>query len=356
MPGMAVFRADASARMGTGHVMRCLAIAQAWQDAGGCAAFISHALMPPVEARLRSEKAEVFPLACQPGSGDDALETRRIASSLSAAWLFVDGYHFGPHYLKQLPSAVIPLALVDDFGDRGQCDAELVVNPNIFAQSGMYREHFAAEKLLTGLKYALVRREFRAQRPHEIIPPDVAHKVLITLGGSDPDNVTLHLLNCMKLVDVADLEITVVSGAASPHHEALRAELQSFPRHARLLIDVHDMPGALRSADVVISAAGSSCAEAAVLGVPMMLVTIAENHASNAEAYASQQLALSLGWCARDGEAAIASKIQSFIRDPELRRKLAQNAYDRIDGKGAARIADAMKRHTLTAPTKLGVL
>ena len=341
---MVLFRADASVQLGIGHVMRCLAIAQAWQDSGGQAAFVCHGHMPALRARLHSEGMEVFQLVSEPGSVDDAIETAKIASSTNAEWLCVDGYHFGSRYLQQLRSPDTWLALIDDYGERERYGMELVVNPNIFGQREMYQGRLVSGELLTGLDYALLRREFRSRRAREVVAPALATKLLITVGGSDPNNLTLQLLSCINDVDIDDLEVTIVSGGASPHHEALRAAAQDARHRVRLLVDVRDMPGILSGAEAVISAAGGTCAELALLGIPMMLVTIAENHARNAEEYAAHDLAVSLGWCAKLDPGAVSASIESFLRDPALRRRIAQNALTRIDGTGAVRVAQAMKR------------
>src|SRR6266545_2605823 len=95
-----VLRADAGTQMGTGHVMRCLALAQAWQDNGGNAIVIVATQASALEERLTAEGVKVIRLPTQPGSGDDADQTVALARNASASWVVVDGYHFGADYQR----------------------------------------------------------------------------------------------------------------------------------------------------------------------------------------------------------------------------------------------------------------
>jgi UDP-2,4-diacetamido-2,4,6-trideoxy-beta-L-altropyranose hydrolase len=346
---MVLFRADASAQSGIGHVMRCLAVAQAWQDGGGTAGFITHGLVPALHERIRSEGFEVFAIHSQPGSTEDAAETGRILSMAGARWVFVDGYYFDSAYLASLRPLVPFVALVDDYGDRESYPVDVVVNPNVFGSKDLYSNTFSNGNLLAGLDYALVRREFRGKKPSAVVAPDLATEVLITMGGSDPDNVTLHLLHSLEKVNVTGLHATVVSGPASPHHDSLGSAVKTSRHSARLLVDPPDMPGTLMSSHVMISAAGGACAEGAVMGVPMLLTTIAENHARNAEEYAARQLAVSLGWARQLGEGEISAAIERFLLDCELRRRIAVNAQQQVDGNGALRVAAAMRKQDAAA-------
>ena len=95
MSGTLVIRADASREIGTGHVMRCLALAQAWQDGGGKATFIMAMESPAIEARLNCERIEVVNIKQTPGSAEDAVQTEGVANRHNAQWIVVDGYQFG---------------------------------------------------------------------------------------------------------------------------------------------------------------------------------------------------------------------------------------------------------------------
>src|SRR5262245_47860447 len=102
MKSLLLLRADAGCRMGTGHVMRCLALAQAWQDAGGRAVFALAGESLPLENRLESEGCPVERLTAEAGSESDARQTTSIARRLGAEWVVVDGYQFGSTFQRVL--------------------------------------------------------------------------------------------------------------------------------------------------------------------------------------------------------------------------------------------------------------
>ena len=99
-----IIRADASSAIGHGHVMRCLALAQAWQDRGGRCVFVTSQPVPAIEARLTSEGFAVLKLEATPGSREDASQVADSAAQNDACWAVIDGYHFGLEYQQILKS------------------------------------------------------------------------------------------------------------------------------------------------------------------------------------------------------------------------------------------------------------
>ncbi len=340
--GTLLVRADASVQMGTGHVMRCLALAQAWQDAGGEVVFVCD-VDAATERRLGAERISVRRVSAAAGSIRDASETSAIAAELNAEWLLLDGYHFGEEFLRRLQLALTPILLIDDHGSRDGYGAEMILNPNVFASADAYRGRFDGE-ILAGPEFALLRREFGMRR-QEKPAPLLAKNLVVTMGGSDPDNVTLRVLQALDRVRADGLQITVIGGGASPHVSSWKRAVETSPHWMRIQVDVQDMAAALGGADAVISAPGGTCAELAVLGVPMLLVTIADNHVRTAEEYATQGLAAAMGWHHQFDVEALALRIEQFMDDFEGRSRTALAASRRIDGRGAERVVAAMVKH-----------
>ena len=109
-----VIRADADARIGFGHVMRCLALAQFWRDEYGAVIFVCQSLAQPLAKRLRDEKITVLPTRAPIGSTADAAELRAIAIDSAAAAVVLDGYEFGSGFQKQLRGGNYTTVIVDD--------------------------------------------------------------------------------------------------------------------------------------------------------------------------------------------------------------------------------------------------
>ena len=168
-----VVRADATVVMGTGHVMRCLALAQAWQDAGGSCVFAMAEPTPAVEERVAAEGIQVVRFRKTiPGSSQDAAQLVELARAQGAAWLVVDGYHFDAEYQRRLKDTELKLLWVDDNGESAHYYADLVLNQNAHARDGLYVHREPYTRLLLGPRYALLRREFARWRDwkREIAP------------------------------------------------------------------------------------------------------------------------------------------------------------------------------------------
>ena len=129
--GELCLRADARPETGVGHLMRCLALAQAWQDRGGNAVFVTASETPALLARLDREGCEVHRLQAAPASTADAAETVAVAAQRAAAWIVADGYAFSPDYLQSLRRENGQLLVIDDLAAQDLTAAQLIVNPNL---------------------------------------------------------------------------------------------------------------------------------------------------------------------------------------------------------------------------------
>src|ERR1700680_624425 len=136
-PGTLILRSDASTAMGTGHIMRCFALAQAWQDAGGRPVFAIAESTPAIREGLVGDKMEVAPLVSA-GGEDDAQKVAELALRHAAECVVVDGYQFGADYQRQLKAAGLKLLFVDDNGHTGHYSADLVLNQNAHANASFY--------------------------------------------------------------------------------------------------------------------------------------------------------------------------------------------------------------------------
>jgi UDP-2,4-diacetamido-2,4,6-trideoxy-beta-L-altropyranose hydrolase len=346
-------RADAGPTMGVGHLMRCLALAQAWQDRGGAVIFVTATRKPALLSRVIREGFAVHELKALPGTDADACETLAVAAKAAAGragavWLVVDGYQFPTDYFRALKAGDIGLLAVDDLATIDLHAADLVLNQNMHATAGMYAGRAASGHLLLGSSFALLRREFRLARksaPGAMAGPprdgDV-RDVVITLGGGDQANVTGGVLKILAGFRDRRLRLTIIVGPANPHLVALRdsaAQLQ--PAHdVTLLADPPDLPALLTSADVAISAAGSSCWELACLGVPMLLIVTADNQRPSAAALAADDVAIVLGWHAGLLATDLLPPLRTLLMDREARRRLSRTASQLIDGRGAGRVAE----------------
>lgn len=339
-----LIRVDASTEIGTGHVMRCLALAQAWQDTQGQAIFVMANPIPALEERIKSEGMEVIFLTAEPGSLADAHETTALAHQFPVNWVVVDGYHFGAEYQKTIKNFGLCLLFIDDYGHAEHYYADFVLNQNISAEEQWYQHREPYTQLLLGNRYALLRREFWQWQGWQRTIPPIAKKVLVTLGGADPDNVTLKVIQALQLVEVDELEAVIVVGGSNPHYETLEMAVQNSRFPMRLQRNVTNMPELMAWVDMAISAGGSTCWELAFMGLPSILLILAENQRAIAQKQNLIGSAVSLGWHEQILVETIAESVTVICGDYNRRLQLKQITQNLISGNGSFEILNRLKQ------------
>jgi UDP-2,4-diacetamido-2,4,6-trideoxy-beta-L-altropyranose hydrolase len=346
--GSLTIRADANSQIGTGHVMRCLALAEAWQNAGGRVAFLMAAsTSSSLERRLVSEGMEVVRIASRAGSSDDASQTASFAEKLGAFWIVVDGYHFGAAYQRIIKASGQHLLAIDDYGHADHHYADFVLNQNLDAHERFYASRESYTQLLLGTRYSLLRREFFNWRGWKREIPRVGLKILVTLGGSDPDNVSLKVLQALQHVRMNDLEAVIVLGASNPHYPQLQAAVQESRISISLQSNVTRMPELMAWADVAISAAGITAWELTFMGVPSLFLIQADNQRGTAESLDALGVARNLGRPADLSCNKIASEILNLLVAAEKRTEMARCGRELVDANGATRVLMHLSAHGL---------
>jgi UDP-2,4-diacetamido-2,4,6-trideoxy-beta-L-altropyranose hydrolase len=331
-------RVDANAEIGMGHAMRCLALGEGWRSAGGGADFVSAFSAPALERRAKERGIGFHHISTEPGSADDSRQLMELARKRSAAAVVIDGYVFGYPYQLALKRAGLKVLCVDDYGHAGDYCADFVLNQNIWATDRMYERREAHTSLLLGAKYILLRREFldAAPRSRKICGP--ARRILVTLGGADSHNVTAKVVEALARLDMRGVETTVVAGPANFHVALLRAAIDRSGLRINLLEETESMSELMAWADIAVSAAGSTCWELAVMGLPALVVVTAENQQPCAESLQRMAVVRSLG-CYQDLDAErLSEAIGALMGSPEERTAMSARGRELVDGRGVERI------------------
>ena len=356
-------RADASAELGAGHIMRMLALAQAWRGEGGAAVFLC-ALLPDLLAeRLRAEGFTVVRLPPTATQSADAQATLAaiehqlsvfkfpvsgLKFQVSDAWLLADGYHFGPEFQQVIKAGGVRLLVVDDNGENSDYVCELVLNQNLHAAESFYARRTAQTRLLLGSRYALLRSEFLAARKQARVIPPIAHRLLVTLGGSDPGNMTGQVLASLAALGQMEGELVVVLGGGNPRGAELEHAAQALPwTTVRVLRNVSDMSSLLQQADLAVTAGGSTCWEMCLLGLPMLVISIAENQRQLALGLGAAGAACVVGHAGEFDPAALGRQLSNLWGDAVRRQALSTAARRIVDGLGAQRVLAALRGEEL---------
>ncbi len=275
--------------------MRCLALAQAWQDQHGTVALLAVSLPSTVKELLESNGLDVRLLSLAAGSDSDAHWTSGLAKDLGASWIVADGYNFDVAFQSRIKEDHHRLLILDDFGHASFYHSDIILNQNLSAEESMYDRRRNSTVLLLGSKYALLRREFLAWMKEPGKAAQLGRRVLITMGGSDPLNLTMHLAHSIHRSLQEDVELILVLGPGNPNKIAVRDWAQHTGSSAKIIENAKNMPGLMVEADLAVSAGGSTCWELAFMGVPNVIIPFAENQEPIAASLAECGAAINLG-------------------------------------------------------------
>jgi UDP-2,4-diacetamido-2,4,6-trideoxy-beta-L-altropyranose hydrolase len=343
-----VIRADSTTKIGVGHIMRCIALGQVWQDNGGKVVFISHCESATLKQRLIDEGFDFIALDKPHPDPFDLEYTLNTLHKLSTqhpaldTWLVVDGYHFDSAYQKSIKEAGHKLLWIDDYGHADHYYADLILNQNISADESFYANREPYTRLLLGTSYALLRREFKQWQGWKREIPATARKVLVTLGGGDPDNVTLKIIQALKQVNISGLEAKIVAGPANPNLQILSQKIGDNS-NLQIITNAANMTDLMAWADVAVSAGGSTCWEMALLGLPNIIMYFAENQRPIAEKLHEGNAALNLGWSQDLSIERITQHMEQLLLSRECRREYSKNSQYLVDGSGSLRLCQEIK-------------
>jgi len=335
-------RCDASVAIGTGHAMRCLALAQAWQDAGNKALFVMARQLPSVRERLLSEKMEIVAAETQPGSRDDARWVAELADQRAASWVVVDGYHFDSDYQRELKAAGLKVLFIDDNGHAGHYSSDIVLNQNVHANESLYSNRELYTRLLLGSRYILLRREFARWREWKREIPALGRKILITMGGSDPDDLTSRAVEALSGAGIVGLEAIGVVGSGNPHLESLRRLAGQCGESVRLLTEPANMPDLMAWADMALIAAGGTLWELLFMGCPVLSYARNPVQANIVSQLSGEGIVRALGYPRDCSQPQTVAAVVELANSRECRARFCRFARERIDGQGARRVVESL--------------
>ncbi len=336
-----LIRADASPEIGTGHIMRCLALAQNLQHQHIKPVFVCVNLPPQLATRLTSENIDFILINEDVASSNDAQTTIKLSRKYQCNCIIVDGYQFDYEYQKRLKQVGLKVLFFDDYGHCKHYCADLILNQNLGANESLYLNRESYTQLLLGTNYTLLRKEFWQWRKWQRYINPLAKKILVTLGGADPDNITFKVLQALSLFK-QELEIIVIVGASNPNYEQLSSFCKSLNLNITLKKNVTSMPELMAWADIAVAAGGSTNWELAFMGLPSIILTIADNQQEIAHKLGEMGLTISLGWHENVTVEMIKDAIAKFRESPEQRYQMSKQGRKLIDGYGSSRVLEKM--------------
>lgn len=299
------FRVDSALHVGSGHVMRCLAMADGLSERGDRCVFVCRDFPGNRMDIVRARGFDVLALPAL-AAGDrareagaagggwlrvpwdvDARETLDAVGAAGVEWLVVDHYGIDARWERALRTQARRILVIDDLADRPH-DADVLLDQNPGRKGGDYAGLVPAGcRLLLGPRYALLRPGFAAQRRDSLArrAEGRCDSIVVCMGSMDTENATAQVLDALAASGASSrAKVTVVLGAQAPWLEAVRAQARRMGPSCEVLVDVPDMAALLAGSDLAIGAMGTSALERCALGVPTLGIVLAENQQRGAEA------------------------------------------------------------------------
>jgi UDP-2,4-diacetamido-2,4,6-trideoxy-beta-L-altropyranose hydrolase len=346
-------RADASPAVGSGHVVRCLALADGIAARGGEVCFVTRQLPEHLNASLASSghRHVSFALAAPAGSEApqdawpveqqfaDAAQTRAALVGFAADWVVVDHYGLATQWETQIRPAAGRLLAIDDLARPHDCDLLLDANYHPDPSVRYRQAQDRGARLLLGPRHALLRPEFAQARTGVGVRKGPAQRLLVFLGGMDAGNATGRVLAAVDRLREPP-ELDVIIGAAHP----ARAEIQAFCEARagrRCHVQTRDMASLLARADVAIGAGGGASWERCCLGVPSLALALAKNQTEVLAPAADAGLLLMPDGGLPEPEL-LAAHLRALLHNTALRQRMSAAGMAAVDGRGVGRVVAAM--------------
>lgn len=342
------FRADASITIGSGHVMRCLSLADRLRAGGAETCFVCRPL-PGHMGELIARRGHTLRWLPDMRSGPDQpmSEAEDAAHTLDLLakegrwdWVVVDHYGLTAAWERSMRAVAARILVIDDLADRAH-DCDLLLDQNLQEPDRYRRLVPEGCQLLLGPYYALLRPQFAARRQRLQRRDGRVRRVLVFFGGTDPSGETLKALSALRQIGDHALSIDVVLGQAAPHHASVEAACREMPC-CTLHCQVEDMADLMAAADLCIGAGGSSSWERCCLGLPAIVLAPADNQVALSEVLAQAGAQRYVGPAATVSPDRLAAEITALFTQPESLISMSESGMKLVDGLGAERVSARM--------------
>ena len=347
-----MFRVDAGTDIGIGHFMRCLNLATALNEQGKKVAFACRTLPPLLHSLLQSQSIPVHImespktvesdtkldhvrwLSCT--QTEDADSMVELLADKPIEWLVVDHYALDHLWESRLRKNTGKILVIDDLANR-QHDCDVLIDQNFYhdMHSRYGKRVSPATKLLLGPEYALLQPAFSYLRENLRKRDGQVKNILVFFGGGDSFNCTELALDAIDNLAVHGFTVTVAIGGQHPSMASIKSRCHE--KTYSLEIQSTEIARLMTQADLSIGAGGVSTYERCCLGLPAIVIAIAENQEPIAEAVASLGAVDYLGKQADITCADIQDALASMLSSPSTLVEMSENAQSIVDGKGVQR-------------------
>ena len=335
-----ILRADASPEIGNGHIVRSMALATEWAKKYGKVIFISLEINELFSNKIKKAGFELIVINKVRGTLDDANITKDFVRRYKADWLVLDGSCFNTDYYQIQRSQFCKILVINDIALDVYYDCNILLNQNLHAKVEGYKDQIQKDTmLLLGPKYALLGSDYTSRKV--IKHKSVSKNILVTFGGGDTTDATLFALKSLSLISKPTFNITVLLGGGD--EEVIKDVTKNYIHDVTIIENnINNMKSTIENHDIALIAGGTTTWEVAHAGVPMVILSIANNQVPNAKELSDRGLAKYAGSLDEISEDLLAKTIKNLALDLTERKKMGSSLVNIIDGYGCHRVLDEM--------------
>lgn len=336
-------RVDSATMIGSGHLMRCLTLAERLKKAGAEIHFICRNLpgdmielivqrsfivhLLPFESYPLANSVDDFIAALKRDIGIDLKYTQNILMQYgSFDWVIVDHYALDREWEHGVREYTKKIWVIDDLANRLH-DCDVLLDQNY--QHGQVERYEGLVpkfcKTLLGPKYLLLREEFYKIQNYKRLRDGTVKKIHIFFGGSDPTNETQKALEAVELLNRPDIQIDVIVGQANPKKKEIQAYCSNLP-NVKYYCQVDNMAELMAEADLAIGAGGSTTWERCFVGLPALIIIVADNQRIENEEFEATGAFINLGWHEDIDVRHLADSIKEIIGQPDILKDMSSKA------------------------------
>ena len=348
-----VFRTDSSRLIGTGHVMRCLTLAEHCRERGDDVAFVCRDNPGNISDLIEQQGFNLMRLPFSAESASDLL-TDQYASWLGVPWesdaeqtqaeivdssaradlLVVDHYALDRRWQNQLRSVADRIMVIDDLANRPH-DCDILLDQNLYEKLEERYDGLVPSdcRTMLGPRFAILRPEFVQHRRELPEHSGEIRRVLLFFGGIDVTNETAIALDAVKLLERDDLTFEVVVGGSNQHADEIERRCADM-KNANFHCQIDDMAALMASCDLAIGGGGTTTWERCCLGLPCLTIAVAENQVEVARLAFKTGFSRFLGKASEVVAEDISKTLKQVMSDPASVRRMSQAGLEVVRGDG----------------------
>lgn len=338
-----IFRCDATQKTGLGHLSRCIALAEAFEECAVKSIFVGNFSESGLKLLVGTPFGH-FNIGVESNSIDDIEKTSRILRDEGVKGIVADSYLLDNHYLDSLQDGTLTLAVVDDFRKLLHYNYDIVINFTINAHELKYPHSTGLQCL--GTHYFLARRCVRSLKLNDNKPMRNGLNILIAMGGVDRKNSTTTIVQNLPFISSGHRYRVVIGGDFNYRDELIRVA-EAGENQIEIVDQISDLSSMFSWCDACICAGGLTKYEAAYLGIPLAVLSQTGLEFNESQTFFNKGMAYNLGFIDEVDHEGLEKKVAVFLEQSDMRNMLSAACNDAFPLDPTAKLAETIVEYSI---------